>query len=189
MAGAASAFAMHSAQININEKDLEVGARFDIGQFNHAVEPNTVFFGGKILKADGDYSKPKRVDLDELYELNFLMQREIAKTGFSLGLGVKMDKRKEYLAIPLGVELRYKIPLSHVIPLYAGGSFYYAPEALSMEDAHSFKEYRFTLDVELIKNANITMGYRSIDTHYNYGGNKSEFRYNKSGFVGFKFFF
>lgn len=188
-ASSVCAFAMHSAQININEKDLELGARFDVGQFNHAVEPNTVFIGGKFLKADGDYSDPKTYDLESLYEANFLMQREVGRTGFTFGLGVKLVRTEDFTSIPLGIEAKYRLPFSRIIPLYAGGSFYYAPEALALEDAHSYKEYRITLDIEVIKNANITMGYRKIDTDYEVGRGKRSFEYNSAPFIGFKFLF
>ena len=40
-----SLFAMHSAELNINQKDLEAGLKFDIGQFNDNVEPETMFVG------------------------------------------------------------------------------------------------------------------------------------------------
>ena len=189
VAGAVSAFAMHSADININEKDLEVGARFDIGQFNHAVEPNTVFIGGRFLKADGDYSDPKKYDLEELYEANFLMQRAIGRTGFTFGLGVKLTHTEDFTSIPLGIEAKYRLPFSSLIPLYVGGVFYYAPEALTFEDAHSYKEYRITFDIEIIKNANITMGYRKIDTDYEFGRGKRSFEYNSAPYIGFKFLF
>ena len=47
-ASAISAMALHVAELNLNEKELEVGAKFDIGQFNENVEPNTMFAGGKF---------------------------------------------------------------------------------------------------------------------------------------------
>ena len=192
-AAATSAFAMHSAQININDKDLELGAKLDMGQFNHAVEPETVFIGANFLKADGENSDPKVNKLDEYYELNFLMQREVSNTGLSLGLGVKLNHtnkdQENFTSIPLGIEAKYKLPISRVVPFYLGGSFYYAPESLSLQDAHSFQEYRITLDIEVIKNANVTMGYRSLETDYEVNNHSRDFTYNKSAYIGFKFLF
>ncbi|MCD6258606.1 MAG: hypothetical protein J7J31_03270 [Helicobacteraceae bacterium] len=188
-AAATSAFAMHSAQININDKDLELGARLDMGQFNHAVEPDTVFLGAKFLKADGENSDPKIENLEEFYEVNFLMLREISNSGLSMGLGVKMNYTQDFVSIPLGIEARYKLPISDVVPFYLGGSFYYAPESLAMKDAHSFQEYRFHLDIEVIKNANVTMGYRSLETNYEVNNHRDDFTYNKSAYIGFKFLF
>ena len=192
-AAATSVFAMHSAQININDKDLELGAKLDMGQFNHAVEPDTVFFGAKFLKADGENSDPEVSNLDEYYELNFLMQREVSNTGLFLGLGVKLNHvnrgETDFTSIPLGIEAKYKLPISDVVPFYLGGAFYYAPESLSLQDAHSFQEFRINLDIEVIKNANVTMGYRSLETDYEVNNHRSDFTYNKSAYIGFKFLF
>lgn len=41
--GAVSAFAMHSAEVNINNSDLELSAKLDMGQFNESVKPDTIF--------------------------------------------------------------------------------------------------------------------------------------------------
>jgi len=84
---AASAFAMHSGEININNKDLEIGAKFDLGQFNNAVEPDTVFVGGKFINADEDHAKEKQNSLDPYFELNFLMMQAVGDQGMSIGMG------------------------------------------------------------------------------------------------------
>ena len=54
---AASAFAMHNVELNVNDKDLEFGAKIDMGQFNENVEPDTVFVGAKILHGSVDNSE------------------------------------------------------------------------------------------------------------------------------------
>ncbi|MGD9718290.1 MAG: YfaZ family outer membrane protein [Sulfurimonadaceae bacterium] len=188
-AAAASAFAMHSAEININDKDLELAGKIDMGQFNHTVDPDTVFIGAKFLRADGDNSDPEVHDLEEFYELSFLMQRNIKESGLAIGLGVKANHTEDFTSFPLGIEARYKLPLTNVVPLYLGGSLYYAPQVLSMDDARDFLEYRATLDIEVIENGNITLGYRKIETNYEIAGHRHDFTYNKSAYVGFKFRF
>ena len=45
-----SVFAMHSAEININQKDLEFGLNIDMGQYNRGIEPDTTFVGVTYLK-------------------------------------------------------------------------------------------------------------------------------------------
>ena len=183
----ASAFAMHSGEININNKDLEIGAKFDLGQFNNAVEPDTMFVGGKFINADGDHSSPKASDLDPYFELNFLMMRPIGNQGMSIGMGAKVALTDSYAAIPLGLEFAYKLPVTDFVPMYLNGSLYYAPSVLSMSDADSYLEYRISYDIEVIKNGLITIGYRNIDTNYeNNNGNKVDFTYNESFYVGFK---
>ena len=187
-ASAVSAFALHMAEININDKDLEVGAHFDLGQFNRAVEPNTMFFGGKFLNPDDSHSADSLLSLSPYYELNFLIMREVGNYGVSFGMGVKLNYTQignaDFSALPLGVEFAYRIPAPKLIPMSLNASLYYAPEVLSFADTTDYLEYRVHFDVELIQNAGITVGYRSINISAGTGiGSKN---YNSSGYFGFQ---
>lgn len=185
---AVSAFAMHTAEINVNDIDLEFSAKFDMGQFNNNTEPNTVFLGAKYLNAKVEHSDIETSDanynLYGYYELNFLMQKEM-NDNFSLGLGVKLNRAEKFATVPLGIEAAYKLPISSSVPLYIGASVYYASEALSMADATGFLEYRAGLEAEVIQNAHIVVGYRSLNTYYQ----DLEIQYNRSIYAGFKFIF
>lgn len=189
----ASAFAMHSLDININDKDLEVGVKADMGQFNDATEPNTVFVGAKFLHGNEDHSDLTKNTIHDYSELNFLMQREIDTSGLTIGLGLKLNhtenSSESFTSIPLGIEASYKLPTGSVTPLYIGGSLYYAPEVLSLDDAQNFLEYRVNFDIEVIENGRISLGYRSIDTNYDVAGDAHRISYNRSAHIGFKFAF
>lgn len=81
---AISAFALHTAEININDRDLELSAKLDMGQFNDNVEPNTIFVGGKFLNGQKENS---RLDsggslskIDPFFEVNFLMKKVFLQT-------------------------------------------------------------------------------------------------------------
>ena len=181
---AVSVFAMHSAEINVNNADLELGVRFDMGQFNDNVEPDTVFLGAKYLNADerhSDYS-----NIDDYQELNFLMQKEVGD-GFTLGLGVKLNHTKNFVSVPLGVEASYKLPTNAEISFYLNGSLYYAPEVLCLDNADGFSEFRINLDAEVIENGRVTVGYRSFETDYD--NTRGRDKYNSSVYLGFKFAF
>jgi len=184
-ATAISAFAMHSGELNINESDLEVSAKFDVGQFNHNVEPDTMFIGGTFLNADGDHSSPKSSDIDPYFEANFKMQKEIANSGMTFGMGIKLNYTKEYSTLPLGLEFAYQVPLIDFVPMYLHGSLYYAPKALAFNDAKDYLEYRIGYDIEIIENGRITVGYRHMDTNYK----TADFTYNESWYAGFKISF
>ncbi len=185
---AVSAFAMHSAEININNKDLELSAKMDVGQFNYNVEPSTMFIGAKYLNADEDNSD---IDsgIEAYYELNFLMQQEINNSGLSIGMGVKTNHTENFTSIPLGLEASYELPKSTFVPIYIGASIYYAPEVLAMEDAKNFLEYRVSVDIEVIKNGRIVLGARVLDTNYEVNNVATDINYNKSAYMGFKFSF
>ncbi len=181
----ASLFALHTMEININDKDLELNAQFDMGQFNDAVEPDTMFVGLKFLKADDENSDNDNADLDPYYEASFLMMKEVGNSNFKLGLGGKFNYTKNYSSIPLGVEGSYVINTREFIPFYINAAVYYAPSVLAFNDADDFFETRLSIDVELIENAKLTLGYRKLDTDFE----NFDFTYNQSWYVGFKFSF
>jgi len=179
-----SVFAMHNAEININNKDLELSAKMDMGQFNYNVEPDSVFVGAKYLHADEKYSDLNNVD--DYYELNFLMKQKV-DNDFTFGLGVKVNHTAGFTGVPLGVEAGYKMPVDMKIPLYLGASLYYSPDVLSVDGADGFLEYRVNLDIKVIENGSITLGYRSLDIDY--GDTRNSVQYNASAYAGFKFDF
>ncbi|MBC8238701.1 MAG: hypothetical protein H8E76_10780 [Helicobacteraceae bacterium] len=182
----ASAFALNSVEINVNNKDLEVGASIDMSQLNDSIEPDTVFIGGKFLSGDVSNSDhTSSANMDDYYEVSFLMKRHV-NSNLELGLGMKLNGTKNFSSIPLGAEARYALDTE--LPMYIGGAIYYAPSVLAMSDAKNFMEYRITLDVEVIENAFVTLGYRSIDTNYDKPV-AQDITYNSSVFAGFKFKF
>lgn len=184
-----AAFAMHTAEININNQDLELVGKLDVGQINRSVEPGTMFVGLKLLNGHEDHSSEENIENGSYLDLNFLMMNKSPIKGLSIGLGVKLNYSdsfdKDYVSVPLGIELKYKLPATNLIPLYLGGNAYYAPSVLSMSDAEDFLEYRAYFDLEVIRSGSLTLGYRYIETNYS----KVEYTYNKSAYIGFKFAF
>ncbi len=196
----ASAFAMHAVELNVNDKDLEFGVAVDIGQFNDNVKPDSVFIGAKIIHADKKHSDINILgEISDYYEIGFLMKRNIADSGLVIGLGVKLNGTKHYGSVPLGAEIGYKLPFDSPIPLYLNASIYYAPEVLSMSDAKNFLEYRISMDIEVIQNGSVTVGYRNLNTNYKTGRGPNntttttqasgDISYNSFAYVGFKFAF
>ena len=179
-----SLFAMHSAELNINDADLELSTRFDVGQFNENVEPDTTFVGLKFLNADSKNSSNKFFAIEPYYEANFLTSRAVEGSGLRVGMGIKVNYTKKYTAVPLGLEVQYTL-FKKTVPMYLNASAYYAPASLSFADADSFLEYRVSYDIEIIKNGHISLGYRNIDTNYN----GYTFTYNRSWYSGFRFSF
>jgi len=182
-----SLFALHTAELNLNDKDLEVGVKFDMGQFNDNVEPNTMFVGGKFMDADASHSDDTPLELEQYAEINFLMMREIEGKGIKIGMGAKLNYTKDYSTLPLGLELTYKVPGVELMPMHLNASVYHAPEVLSFIDANSYFEYRVSVDLELIENGFLTVGYRSMNT--NYQTVVDDLNYNATGYFGFKISF
>lgn len=185
----ASLFAMHSAEININNEDLEVAGKLDLGQINNSIEPDTVFVGLKLLNGHEAHSSEENTDNGTYIDFNFLMMNELPAKGLSIGLGVKLNYsdsfNQDFISVPLGIEFKYKIPATNLIPLYLSANAYYAPSVLSMSDAESYFEYRINFDIEVIRNGSITVGFRSLELNYE----NIDYNYNKSAYIGFKFRF
>ncbi len=179
---AVSSFAMHNAQININDTDLEMSFAFDMGQFNNAIEPNTMFLGAKFLNGDETNSDNDNADLDPIYEVNFLTMHEIGNQGMSLGMGIKYNHTQNYTTLPLGLEAAYKLPVQDLVPMRLHAAIYFAPRSLSFSDADSYLEYRIDYNVEIIPHGNLVVGYRHIDTNYQV----ADFTYNSSAYFGFQ---
>ena len=182
-----SAFAMHSAEVNINDTDLEMSAKLDLGQFNSNVEPDTTFLGFRMVYADDTHGAKNRYKNDPYYEVNFLMKRPLLRSGLSVGMGVKVNYATDFSSLPLGLEVSYKIPATSFVPMSLNGSAYYGPRVLSFGDADRYYEYRISYDIELIRNGRVTLGYRSIHTNYN--DRRGSYIYNQAFYGGFKFFF
>lgn len=186
VASFASAFALNSVEINVNDKDLELGAAIDMANLSDMTEPDTVFLTGRFLKGDKDNSDyTTNANMDDYYEVGFLMKRDFSSE-LQIGLGMKFNGTKNFNSVPLGGEAR--LALDTEIPVYLGGAIYYAPSVLTMSDGKNFLEYRVTLDIELIENALVTLGYRSIDTNYDKPA-AVDINYNSSFFAGLKFKF
>ena len=183
-----SLFALHTAELNLNDVDLEIGAKFDIGQFNESVEPNTMFFGGKFFTPDKKHSSSSITSLNPYFEANFLIIREFGASGMSLGFGGKFNytqlNNEDFYSIPLGVEFGYVIPAPDLIPMSLHGSVYYAPQVLSFSKAKNYLEYRINYDIEVIKNVSVTLGYRNMNTEYT--NSLGSLNYNDSWYFGFK---
>jgi hypothetical protein len=190
----ASAFALHTGELNINDKDLQLKLNLDLGQFNQTTEPNTTFLGFNYLNADGEHGSLENggnLKTSGYYESSFLMKREINDTGVLFGIGVKANyanikinnKTEGFISIPLGLELGYKFPLA--IPVILGTKVYYAPESLTFADANDYLEYSIDLSVEVIERGSLVGGFRNIDTNTQ----AQKINYNKSGYFGFRFAF
>lgn len=185
---AISALAMHVGEININNKDIEGALRFDMGQFNTAIEPDTYMVGLRILDGHKDHSDLLKTD--PLVAAEFLLKTPLHDDeALSFGIGGKAVYTeigsKSYTAVPLGFEASYRLPLTIDLPVRVNGAFYYAPQVLSFSDADKFLEYRLGADVEIVPNGSLLVGYRNIDTDIN----RRDYTYNDGFYAGFRFAF
>jgi len=181
-------FGFHTAELNINDKDFEGKLRFDMGQFNETVMPDSIFFGIGYIKGSEEHSDFPTAD--GLVEAAFLMQRPFGSSeNLLIGMGIKYEysriRESDFSALPIGLEARYLLPVSVGVPMYVGGIFYYSPEVLTFNDAKNYIEYRANFDMELIERGHVVIGYRNIDLNTDV----KDMNYNHSWYLGFKFQF
>ncbi len=183
-AAAATALAMHTGEVNINNEDIEAELKFDMGQFNSQLDVDSIYIGGRYIYAD------KKSDADELIEISYVMQKPLQKMpDLRIGIGFKLNYSSadsyDFVSLPLGLEARYRLPFETIVPLYIGSKLYYAPSVLSFSDADSYFEWKANLDIEVIERGLITLGYRYINTDYEV----ADVAFNRAAFIGFKFVF
>jgi hypothetical protein len=189
-----SLFAMHEAELNLNNYDLNAKLDFDMGQFNDAVDPDSVFVGARYLHGSHQNNEHDHEKDHDLFDAHFFVKQHLSGyRPLSLGLGTKLVNthigKNDFYALPIGVLAEYELPLGLPVPFILGGSFYYAPEVLSWEDAKNYTEYDVHLDIRIIDRAAVTAGYRRIDTDFDVSGTDVNFNFNESWFAGVKFRF
>lgn len=192
LAVSTSLFAMHEAELNLNNYDLDAQLHFDVGQFNTAVQPDTVFVGLRYLHASHQHND-KDLDKDhDLFDGHFFVQQKVTQArAVTVGMGAKFVytsiEDEDFYALPLGLRLRYTLPIDIAVPVSVGGDLYYSPQVLSFEKAKNYLEYFISADVMLIDRAGLSVGYRKIDTDFDLPG--GDFNFNETWYIGVKFRF
>ena len=190
-----SLFAMHSFELNLNEKDLEGEIQLDIGQYNETLDPDTTFIALSYLAATAEHSS-LNADPRGLTRMNFYIQNAV--NGFEdlvIGMGVKFaytahktsSKEHSFYALPFGLHVKYQLPFNLPVGFFLGAEGYYSPEVLSFGDAKNYLESNGFMEIQLIDRGSILGGYRNIETNYLYSG--GDIRVNESWYAGFKFLF
>lgn len=176
------------AEINLNDQDVEL-------KFRNPVYLNLNPYNGieskYYIEASFLHSSSKQNN-DTLYSFGFLSRSaapSIQNLEASLGIkGVYSGSTgsNNFFATPLGVTLQYKMP-SQIGNIGLSADLYYAPSVLSFSDADGYLETRVEASFEVIKNSDVFVGFRSIDTDYdNAVGNK---KFNESFYLGFRMYF
>jgi len=185
LALAGALFAQHDASLNLNSDDIEVQGNIDLGELNQSDYPDTYFLTLGFLDVDNDH-----YSTDPMWSAGFKLRQDVeALEGLRVGLGLKgvytEVRGKTFMAIPLGLEAAYTLPLDFAMPIVISGNFDYAPSVLSFSDADKYMEKRIEASIQIIEQANVFVGYRSIDTDYDNSIGDVEYTDN-NWYVGFK---
>ncbi|MEA1953484.1 MAG: hypothetical protein U9O24_03745 [Campylobacterota bacterium] len=163
-----------SIGLNINDKDLELIAEFNMNSFtdyssgtNYILAMNYLYVDEEHLTSIGFNGENSLQGLEDL----------------SMAFGAKLLFRKNFLALPLEAKIKYTLPLTDTIPPTSlMGSVAYAPTVLSFSDAEAYKEFRIEAGMEPISNIHLFTGYRNIDTDYEL----EDINFNESFYFGMK---
>ncbi|MDD5716642.1 MAG: YfaZ family outer membrane protein [Sulfuricurvum sp.] len=180
------AFAAHQLEVNLNDRELEGGLRLDLARMGQGM--NNTYVGVHFL--NGDNNNSTVTDINPLMEASFLVMRPVRGVpGLEFGMGVKGEyvrfDNTNFGAIPLGVEGELRLPVDFMLPVFVGGSLYYAPKALCFAKGESYYESRLHMDIEPIDDGRLEIGYRRIDTDVQ----NRNVTYNDAWYFGFKLAF
>ncbi|MDD5386701.1 MAG: YfaZ family outer membrane protein [Sulfuricurvum sp.] len=184
-----SVFAAHQVEFNLNDKEVEGQVLFDLSKMGVPLEG--AYAGARILNGN-ERNSDKIENISQFKEVSFMLMRPVESVaGLSLGLGIKGVYTKfdgaRYSAIPLGLEVKMKLPLATPFPLHVGGALYYAPSDLTFHDGDKYLEVRSYLDAEVIHNGHIEVGYRNIDPDLiSHPINSHNVTYNEAFYYGLR---
>jgi hypothetical protein len=168
--------------LNINNEDLEIEGRSSLINQLNSLEYRNYYIDGNFIKADDD----------NLYGLGFYVENSPAgHSNLTFGIGLRSifssnDKLdKNFVAIPIQINAKARMYLGNLPKSSLGIKLAYAPSPLSFSDADSYFEYRVEVDMNVIQNIDVYIGYRNIDTDYDI----KDVNFNSSLYGGFKFLF
>ncbi len=186
---ASSAFALHYAEVNINNVDVNAKVSMDMGQFNQVIEPDTTFWGLEYTNGSPSHSNgyDKNGGMGDVF---FLMMRPLGNLeDLRVGLGMKLVftqlNKSNFLALPFGLEVEYRLPFDLPVNFYLGANGYASPEVLSFESAKNYFSYNANFDIEVIERARLSVSYKAQHTNFI----DFDALYNRAVYFGVKFGF
>ncbi|MCF6201574.1 MAG: YfaZ family protein [Hydrogenimonas sp.] len=179
-AAALPLMAQNSAELNLNSDDIEIAGRLETGQ-NFAYDGRS---SRNYLHARYLYSGESRTGNKHLGEVGYLATGTVGTlTRLRFGIGLMASFSDNYVAVPIGLTVKYHVPVAWPVSLNA--SLYAAPDPLVFADGDGYSAYRIGIESQVIPNASIYGGYRNIDLKYENG--REDF--NDGWYVGVRFYF
>lgn len=163
-----SLLAVNKAMLNISDLDVEVGVDFDLGQFQEDYAVDSYFMGFNFI--DTNDGEGNSLVAGNFLVINDIPEREDARLGFGLKVVSTSFGAESFLAAALGAVFDYSI--SDENPTYWKTKVFYAPGALSFQDARAYFEVRTGIHSEPIENVRVFFEGRSIGTSYKAQGKK-----------------
>jgi len=163
--------------LNINTDDLEIEARSSLAFTTNDPTYRNFYVDANFINAD-----------ETLFGFGLYVENSpinYQNIAFAVGLRTIFSKsgNDSFSAIPIILGAKARMYLGNLPKSNLGIKLAYAPSPLTFQDAASYLEYRVEVDMTIIENVNIYVGYRNIDTDYD----NKDYNYNDAFYVGFKF--
>ncbi|MEA2017014.1 MAG: hypothetical protein U9N59_01090 [Campylobacterota bacterium] len=173
-------FASNSAQININNDTVEVGAEIYLNNHYNMNNSSNYYFMANFLNTEGYDEKSTQ----DLITAGFkVLNPYTDDNGISLGIGIKSVYSNDYdnlfFSTPLAVFAKYELDER----IYFDAEFSYAPRVLSFSDAEEYQDLKFKANYKVLEDGYAFVGFRNIETKYESG---TEIKYDDSIFVGYE---
>ncbi|CAA6803913.1 MAG: Unknown protein [uncultured Campylobacterales bacterium] len=167
-------------ELNLNSDDVEVKFQNPVYvTTNQYAEESSYLMEAGYINADSE----------SLFSLGFFMKSHVRSVpNLKVNMGLKLvysgsigNDNDYFLALPIGLDFEYNIN-SDIGEFFIGSSIYYAPDPLSFEEADSYTEFRLQGGMEIVKNGDLLVGYRSINTDLE----STDVSFNKAIYIGFR---
>lgn len=153
-----SLHAQNSAGLDVNSKDIELFTSLEITPLSDHASGTLYYADVNYLHADGD--NMTTVGFRAENTLNYSQD-------LSLSFGIKGVIADNFLAFPLTFKGSHILPFDDAIPTtFMTLGFAYAPEVLAFDEAKSYTETNIEVDMEIVSNTHLFVGYRYIATDY-----------------------
>lgn len=169
--------------------DLNLGSDAFYGAYATAATNSGLEFDVSYLHHEED-NEPDR-DIAGL-GLHLVDDAAQGETPFRVGVGARLFYLDATVAdggaLAIGGHLRYSIPQYNRFAI--GGHAYFAPDVTSFGDAEKYVQFGITAEYEILRQANVYLGYRRARAEYNFGlAGSDEVTMDSGVHFGFRLFF
>ncbi len=154
--------ALGSSQASAN--DFEAALSSETAQFTFRSDSSLIGWGGSDLAFGLFYNE----DSDYVFQASLMQMRQASEENpLTFGVGVKTylgsldDINEDVFAFGIGGEVRYTIPGTMPMALYARG--FYAPDITSFADAEEVIDYTFGFQIEALPQTTAFIGIRHLE--------------------------
>lgn len=156
-----------------NANDFEAALSSKTAQFTFRSDSSLIGWGGSDLALGLFYNN----DSDFMVDGSLIQMRQASEDApLTFGVGVKAyagridDIGAEVAAFAIGGELRYTIPGTMPMAVYARG--FYAPEITSFSDSQEVTDYTFGFQIEALPQTVAFVGIRHFEVDTKHDGDQ-----------------